>query len=213
VLRVWQKPVRATDSLGIIQLKLKNVKNDLKGWGANLRGRDIKRKKEIGSELEALELLEENHPLDASQIRRRAHIQKELLSIIDREETYWHQRSREKWLLQGDSNTSFFHRISNGCKRKRTIFSLKDGGNIIHGTSDLLDHATAFYKNLFGPAIDSGIRLEDNIWSAEEKINDLDREAMDRPFSEEEVKYTIDQMENNKAAGPDGIPAEFYKVC
>jgi hypothetical protein len=32
VSRAWQKPVRATDSLGIIQMKLKNVKNDLKGW-------------------------------------------------------------------------------------------------------------------------------------------------------------------------------------
>jgi hypothetical protein len=47
-------------------MKLKNIKNDLKGWGANLRGKDIKRKREIGSELEALEILEENHPLDAS---------------------------------------------------------------------------------------------------------------------------------------------------
>jgi hypothetical protein len=64
--RVWQKPVRATDSLGVIQLKLKNVKNDLKGWGANLRGRDIKGNKEIGCELEALELQEENHPLDVA---------------------------------------------------------------------------------------------------------------------------------------------------
>jgi hypothetical protein len=66
VQKAWQKPVRATDSLGIIQMKLKNIKNDLKGWGANLRGKDIKRKREIGSELEALEILEENHPLDAS---------------------------------------------------------------------------------------------------------------------------------------------------
>jgi hypothetical protein len=135
------------------------------------------------------------------------------LSIIDREESYWHQRSREKWLLQGDSNTAFFHKMSNGCKRKRTIFSLKDGDKIIQGTPDLLDHATAFYKNLFGPAIDYGIRLANDTWSAEEKMDDLDRESMDRPFSEEEIKNTIDQMENNKAAGPDGIPAEFYKVC
>ncbi|KAK1642044.1 hypothetical protein QYE76_059849 [Lolium multiflorum] len=81
------------------------------------------------------------------------------------------------------------------------------------GTPDLLDHATAFYKDLFGPAIDSGIRLEDDIWSPEEKIDDLDREVMDRAFSEEEIKNTIDQMENNKAVGSDGIPAEFYKVC
>jgi hypothetical protein len=159
--------------------------------GANLRGRDIKRKKEIDREMEALELQEEDHPLNTAQIRRRAQIQKELLSIIDREETYWRQISREKWLLQGDSNTSFFHIISNGCKRKRTIFSLKDGENIIQGTPDLLNHATAFYKDLFGPAIDSGIRLDNNIWSREEKMDDLDREVMDREFSEEEIKKAL----------------------
>jgi hypothetical protein len=96
VSRVWQKPIRPTDSLGIIQMKLINVKNDLKGWGPNLRGGDIKRKKEIGRELEALELQEENHALDTAQIRGRAQIQRELLSIIDGEENYWHQRSREK---------------------------------------------------------------------------------------------------------------------
>jgi hypothetical protein len=73
-------------------------------------------------------------------------------------------------------------------KQKRTIFSLKDGETVIQGTPDLLDHATAFYKELFGPATDSGIRLDSNIWSPEEKIDDLDREVMDRVFSEEEIK-------------------------
>jgi hypothetical protein len=38
-------------------------------------------------------------------------------------------------------------------------------------------------------------------------------EVMDREFSEEEIKNAIDQMENNKAADPDGISAEFYEEC
>jgi hypothetical protein len=90
---------------------------------------------------------------------------------------------------------------------------MSDGENIIHGTNDLLNHATDFYKNLFGPAIDSGIRLEEQIWNTDEIINPEEREIMDRTFSEEEIKNAIDLMESNKAAGPDGIPAEFYKVC
>ena len=31
------------------------------------------------------------------------------------------------------------------------------------------------------------------------------------PFTEEEIKKSIFQMENNKAPGPDGFPAEFYE--
>jgi hypothetical protein len=35
----------------------------------------------------------------------------------------------------------------------------------------------------------------------------------DIPFNEEEIKSVIDQMEKNKAAGPDGFPIEFSQVC
>jgi hypothetical protein len=30
------------------------------------------------------------------------------------------------------------------------------------------------------------------------------------PYSEEEVRKAVFQMEHNKAPGPDGFPAEFY---
>ena len=38
VSKVWCQPIRAKNSLDLFQKKLKNVKKDLKGWGANLRG-------------------------------------------------------------------------------------------------------------------------------------------------------------------------------
>jgi hypothetical protein len=72
---------------------------------------------------------------------------------------------------------------------------MKDGDNVVEGTTDLLNHATAFYKNLFGPATDSGIRLNSHIWFADEKISEEERDVMDREFSEEEIKNAIDQME------------------
>jgi hypothetical protein len=90
---------------------------------------------------------------------------------------------------------------------------LKDGENLIQGTPDLLTHATDFYRKFFGPEVDTGIRLDDGIWTADEQINGLEREVMDGDFSEEEIKNTIDKMEHNKAARPDGIPVEFYQVC
>jgi hypothetical protein len=58
---------------------------------------------------------------------------------------------------------------------------------LIQGTPDLLSHATAFYKKLFGLATDTGIRLDNDICSAEEKINEVERKVMDMEFSEEEI--------------------------
>jgi mannosylglycoprotein endo-beta-mannosidase len=116
-------------------------------------------------------------------------------------------------MLQGDNNTSFFHRIANGRKRKRTMFSLKDGENTIQGTPALMEHATEFYKKLFGPVADSGVRLNDNIWDESEKLDETDRNLLNAPFTEEEIHQAISQMEKNKAAGPDGIPIEIYQHC
>jgi len=42
---------------------------------------------------------------------------------MEEEESYWYKRSNSMWLLKGDNNTAFFHRMANG-KKGRTRFSL-----------------------------------------------------------------------------------------
>ena len=48
------------------------------------------------------------------------------------------------------------------------------------------------------------------MWEGETKVSESDNEHLCRPFSEEEIKFALFQMEHNKAAGPDNIPIEFY---
>jgi len=45
-------------------------------------------------------------------------------------------------------------------KEKNTIFHLKDGNNIVVGDKILLEHATLYYKTLFGPANNNVLPLE-----------------------------------------------------
>ena len=40
-----------------------------------------------------------------------------------------------------------------------------------------------------------------------------ENEVLTAPFMEKEVFEAISQMKNNKAPGPDGFSAEFYKRC
>jgi hypothetical protein len=94
----------------------------LKGWGANIRGRDKTKKQDLQKELDELEELEEKGCISCTQAHRKSHIQMEILVLLEKEEALWQQRSREQWLLQGDNNTSFFHRVANGRKRKSTCF-------------------------------------------------------------------------------------------
>jgi hypothetical protein len=106
---------------------------------------------EINEELLKLEMLEKNGNLSSEQIGVRNSLKCELMKILDEEEVYWYKRSHEKWLLKGDNNTTFFHMVANGKKRKQSIYFMKDGEDNITGDENLLKHATGYYRGLFGP--------------------------------------------------------------
>lgn len=182
-------------------------------WGINIRGQFLKDKKDLEEELLDLELLEEIQPLHTEQLARRGYINTLLPGKYSEEEDFWHKRSSENWILKGDNNTEFFHRVANGRRRKNVIFSLQHLGQQIRGTPELLNHATQFYKELFGPAEGFHCHLREDMWVPQEQLSDAENIELNRPFHEEEIKYIIDSMEKNKAAGPDGFPIEFYQQC
>jgi len=107
-------------------------------------------------------------------------------------------------------NTEFFHRVANDIKRRKQILSLDNEGSTIEGDAALLDHATQYYKQLFGPAPGNILPIDPNLWLDDEKVTKEDNLLLTQPFSEIEIKYALFQMEKNKAAGPDKIPIEFY---
>jgi len=43
------------------------------------------------------------------------------------------------------------------------------------------------------------------------QVSEEENQVLTAPFSEEEVKMAIFDMEHNKASSPDGFPAEFYQ--
>jgi hypothetical protein len=73
---------------------------------------------------------------------RKMQLLKEFMNLLEQEESYWHSRCHEQWLLKGDNNTSYFHKVANG-RRKNTVITLEKNGEIIKGNDNLLEHATA----------------------------------------------------------------------
>ncbi|KAL5789894.1 hypothetical protein ACOSQ2_004782 [Xanthoceras sorbifolium] len=56
--------------------------------------------------------------------------ERELESLLSKEELYWKQRSRVDWLLAGDKNSKFFHRRASARKKKNQISSLLDSRGV-----------------------------------------------------------------------------------
>ena len=64
---------------------------------------------------------------------------------------------------------------------------------------------------MFGPPEENFVSLDESRVEDVPQLETDENEILTAPFTEKEVFEAIAQMKNNKAPGPDGFPAEFYK--
>jgi hypothetical protein len=76
-----------------------------------------------------------------------------------------------------------------------------------------VEHASQFYKELFGPSTPSSIHMDPRCWDSSERVTIQENEELEKSFSESEIKYAIFSMEKNTAPGSDHFPVEFYQHC
>lgn len=99
--------------------KLKMLRKFLIKWSKEVFGNIKIKKAALEKEILEFNILEERGFLNEEEKSVLLKKEKELLKVIDQEEIYWRQRSRTQWLKEGDSNTSYFHRIANGRRRTK----------------------------------------------------------------------------------------------
>jgi hypothetical protein len=89
---------------------------------------------------------------------------------------------------------------------------------VIGMNRDISDHVHLLLKYGATPPHSKSFRYE-NCWMEREgldgvvcnQLSEEDRQSLIKPFSLEEIKEIVDDLKHDKAAGPDGFPAEFYQ--
>jgi hypothetical protein len=114
--------------------------------------------------------------------------------------------------LEGDANTRYFHSVANGRHRRKLIHSLVQDEGTIEGHENLKSYITNYYKGLFGSPEEGNFSMDETRTDDIPQVSIEEKNLLTAPYSEEEVKKAIFQMENNKAPGLDGFPAEFYQI-
>ncbi|XP_068336635.1 uncharacterized protein [Pyrus communis] len=126
------------------------------------------------------------------------------------EENYWCQRSRVKWLREGDANTQFFHSSTLQRRKRNKIVKLRaENGNWVDRPSQVRQLVDNHFISVFSSAGSRtwGSLLDCIIPSVSVEMN----EALTAPVTDDEIKDAAVQMGGLKVPGPDGFQGIFYQ--
>ncbi|XP_019239934.1 PREDICTED: uncharacterized protein LOC109219918 [Nicotiana attenuata] len=124
------------------------------------------------------------------------------------EEISWRQKSRCRWLKEGDNNTKYFQKLANSNRRHSSIDKLKVGSEVIDDKELIKEEILNYYHNLYA---------ENEVWrpttNFEEvaKISAVDNEMLEAVFDKEEVHAVIQSCAPDKAPGLDGFTMVFFQ--
>ncbi|XP_026445437.1 uncharacterized protein LOC113346046 [Papaver somniferum] len=122
------------------------------------------------------------------------------------------QKARNKWLLEGASNSSFLHNTIHIRRGSNTISELvDDAGNTITDGDQLCQHVVSYYENKF-----NGVEMpvEDQIFDYNHLSITLEgQQRMDNLPTVEEIQKVVFDLGAHSAPGPDSLSGCFYRHC
>jgi hypothetical protein len=99
--------------------KIRVLRTHLRGWARHVFGVLKKEKLRLSSIIDGLEALAEVGPLSTHEIELKNAFSAKIACLLYEEELKWYQRSKSQFILEGDSNTRYFHSVANGRHRKK----------------------------------------------------------------------------------------------
>jgi hypothetical protein len=189
---------------------LSTVEQEIKSWKFHTIDHVLYKKKEIMARINGVQRRMQDGRNNGGLKRLEQKLQSDLNEILRKEELMWYQRSRAKWLTDGDRNTRYYHLKTVNRRKKNNITMLKDSnGNWVEDVDQISQLINDYYVKLFDENSMSREWFQTII-----SFSPLDLEMTNKiaaPINDKEVKNAVFKMSPWKAPGPDGFPAGFYQ--
>ncbi|XP_058742003.1 uncharacterized protein LOC131614437 [Vicia villosa] len=196
----------------ILKEKLRMLKDKLRWWNFNVFGMyDLAVEENVRILNEGDVDMEEDDVEDSFEmIERKKRASKDFWLNLKIKENMLIQKSRLKWLNDGDTNSKFFHGVMKARRTRNFIGSLVKGGEIINSVAEIKEEVKNHFEKKFvedrrmRPVLD-GISFE--------TLEEEDKVFLKKPFKEFEIKAAIWDCDGLKSPGPDGYSFFFIKRC
>ncbi|CAN6700215.1 unnamed protein product [Malus baccata var. baccata] len=185
------------------QKKINDCRSQLIRWSRNKFKR---RSYMIDHLLEQLGELQKNWGPQREEILEKSKL---IDTLWAQEESFWHPRSRVKWLKEGDANTKFFHQTTLQRRRRNKVLKIRNS------TGDWVENPTQVRRLVDEHFLNSFRSEGDRNWGTIlDCLNPMVTEQMNAalmaPVLEKEIKTAALCMGGLKAPGPDGFQWVFY---
>ncbi|KAG7588741.1 Zinc finger CCHC-type superfamily [Arabidopsis suecica] len=208
----WEEETLCGSMMFVLGEKLKKAKKACRLLNRQGFGNLQQRTKEALTRLEDIQSQLLSTPSDS--LFRQEHVaRKKWKFFAIALKSFYRQKSRIKWLKEGDANTRFFHMAVIAHHSKNLIKYLRgEDDSKVENVQQIKDMIITYYTHLLGTESDSVMPLSiEDIKSIHPFCCDDTLAArLSAIPTDEEISQCVFSMPKNKAPGPDGFPAEFY---
>ena len=111
-------------------------------------------------------------------------------------------------MKEGDNNTRFFHRVANSHRRTNYLRGIEVHGVLYEDEDVVQSKVVHFYQDLYTELESRRPSMDDLEFAC---IDEEEQIALERELSKEEVVHVLQEMEGDKASGPDGFTMAFFQ--
>ena len=208
---IWQAQIAGTLQFQIAT-KLKSIKAALRSLNRSHFLNIPAKSKEAKDRLLDFQRQLDLRPADeALRVQERMALQDYIL-LSKQEESFYAQKSRIRWLKEGNLNTAFFHSSVRSRFNRNKLASLTlDDGSRIYDPDHIKSAAVRHFSSIMNgpmPNYPGKNRLSPFI----NKFLTLDQaSSLSAPISASEVQRAMFSIDPDKAPGPDGFNGFFFR--
>ena len=188
--------------------KLRNLRLSIKQWCKD-KG-DIKaiRIQNLKQKLCDMETLASNRTLSDLEVKTKRALQQELWDISTAYESLLRQKSRAKWIKEGDSNSAYFHKIINFRRSSNAVHGFLIEGAWVQQPNLVKTEAANFFLQRFTEQNTARPTLDGVYFPT---IDQNQSQGLTGPFTDLEIKEAVWGCDGDKCPGPDGFNFNFIK--